>query len=102
MTQPQDPITTPVDPLSVMCPACLAGPGEPCYATSTTDIDSETTRPFMHKLRGLAAAKMLQRCEHCSGIGWMPIPDPDDDIKKGRLITHNSSEEFLTSLDETE
>ena len=56
-----------VDPLSVMCPACLVAPGQGCYATSTDE-----PRPGPHRLRGLAAARRLVQCEHCKGVGWRP------------------------------
>lgn len=59
--------TETVDPLSVQCPACLAAPGEQCYATS-----SDLPRRHPHRLRGLAAAQRLVQCEHCGGIGWRP------------------------------
>jgi hypothetical protein len=61
-------VTVPVDPLSAMCPACLADPGDPCYATS-----SDEPRRIPHRLRGLAAAKRLEPCPHCRGIGWTPV-----------------------------
>ena len=61
------------DPLSAACPACLAAPGEQCYATS-----SDLPRRVPHRLRGLAAAKHLTRCEHCGGIGWRPDVNGDD------------------------
>jgi hypothetical protein len=56
-----------VDPLSVQCPACLVGPGESCYATS-----SDLPRNPPHRLRGLAAARHLTLCEQCKGVGWRP------------------------------
>ncbi|MEV8636869.1 hypothetical protein AB0395_35025 [Streptosporangium sp. NPDC051023] len=56
-----------VNPLDVMCPACLVAPGQDCYATST---DEPRAQP--HRLRGLAAARRLVQCQHCSGIGWRP------------------------------
>jgi hypothetical protein len=58
------------DPMDVVCPACLADPGEQCYATS-----SDIPRRFPHRLRGLAASKRLTRCEACGGIGWLPEGD---------------------------
>lgn len=60
-------MTHAVDPLSVMCPACLVPPNEPCYATS-----SDLPRPVPHRLRGMSAASNLERCPHCDGIGWTP------------------------------
>uniref|UniRef100_UPI003F49A7AC zinc finger domain-containing protein n=1 Tax=Nonomuraea sp. CA-251285 TaxID=3240002 RepID=UPI003F49A7AC len=55
------------DPLSAQCPACLAPPGEACYATSS---DEPRARP--HRLRGLATARHLVLCNNCQGIGWRP------------------------------
>ncbi len=60
-------MAAPVDPLTVVCPACLADPGQGCYATSSDD-----PRPVPHRLRGMAAARRLERCETCDGIGWQP------------------------------
>lgn len=56
-----------VDPLSVTCPACLVAPGSDCYSTSTDE-----PRPRPHRLRGLAAARRLEVCDACEGIGWRP------------------------------
>jgi hypothetical protein len=50
-----------------MCPACLAGPGEDCYSTST-----DVPRRHHHRLRGLAATHHLVQCEQCKGVGWRP------------------------------
>lgn len=58
------------DPMAVQCPACLADPAEPCYATS-----SDIPRRFPHRLRGIAATKRLVQCTHCGGIGWRPEED---------------------------
>lgn len=54
-------------PLSATCPACLAEPGQQCFATSTDE-----PRRHPHRLRGLAAAKHLAQCRSCGGIGWRP------------------------------
>jgi hypothetical protein len=54
------------DPLDVTCPACLAAPGEQCYATS-----SDLPRRPAHRLRGLAAARSLRQCGGCHGVGWI-------------------------------
>lgn len=56
-----------MDPLSVQCSACLAAPGEQCYATST---DEPRVQP--HRMRTLGASLQLTRCETCHGIGWRP------------------------------
>lgn len=56
-----------IDPLDATCPACLAEPGEHCYATS-----SDLPRRVPHRLRGLAAARRLEVCEKCEGVGWRP------------------------------
>ena len=56
-----------IDPMAARCPACLAEPGERCYATS-----SDEPRAIPHRLRGLAAAKSLRRCTACQGVGWEP------------------------------
>lgn len=58
------------DPLTVQCPACLAGPREQCYATS-----SDLPRRIPHRLRGLAATRHLVQCDACGGIGWRPAAD---------------------------
>jgi hypothetical protein len=63
-----------VDPLTATCPACLAEPGEQCYATSTDE-----PRRHPHRLRGLAAAKRLEQCPTCHGVGWRPSRDPDSE-----------------------
>lgn len=62
-----------IDALAAQCPACLAAPGERCYATSTDE-----PRRHPHRLRGLAAAKRLRQCEHCGGIGWRPDTERTD------------------------
>jgi len=67
---------TVIDPLSAPCPACLAEPGQQCYATS-----SDEPRAIPHRLRGLAAAKKLRRCSHCQGVGW----EPDGDLEVAEL-----------------
>lgn len=51
----------------VPCPACLVGPGEQCYSTSTDE-----PRPHPHRLRTLTAARRLVQCNCCHGIGWRP------------------------------
>lgn len=56
---------TVIDPFAVLCPACLAGPGESCIATS-----SDLPREHPHRLRGLAAAEQMRRCPSCTGSGW--------------------------------
>jgi hypothetical protein len=60
------------DPLTAQCPACLAAPGQDCYATS-----SDLPRLVPHRLRSLTAAKRLVRCESCDGIGWRPDGTPE-------------------------
>lgn len=55
-----------MDPLSVQCSACLAEPGQPCYATSTDE-----PRRVPHRLRVLAASRQLVRCDQCEGLGWI-------------------------------
>ncbi len=55
------------DPLSVTCSACLAAPGQQCYATSTDE-----PRRHPHRLRTLAAARNLTQCAACGGLGWRP------------------------------
>jgi hypothetical protein len=66
--QPTDRAPAPrLDALLVVCPGCLADPGDPCYSTS-----SDEPRPRPHKLRRLAAAKALTQCGHCRGLGWVP------------------------------
>lgn len=59
--------TREIDPLEATCPACLADPGQPCIATS-----SDLPREHLHRLRGLAAAERLTRCDTCTGSGWEP------------------------------
>lgn len=56
------------DPMTVTCSACLAGPGEPCYATSTDE-----PRHAPHRLRRLSASKNLTQCPNCSGMGFIPV-----------------------------
>ncbi len=60
----------PTDPLTVICPGCLAPAGQQCYATSS---DEPRTQP--HRLRGMAAALRLERCPHCEGVGWTAITE---------------------------
>lgn len=54
-------------PLAFACPACLAEPDEGCYSTS-----SDEPRRAPHRLRALATARELRRCETCEGVGWQP------------------------------
>lgn len=61
-----------IDAMSVQCPACLASPGQRCYATSTDE-----PRLFPHRLRGLAAARRLVQCDKCHGVGWHPEGEAD-------------------------
>lgn len=60
-------MTTEHGPLKATCPACLAASGQPCIATS-----SDLPREGPHRLRGLAAAARLTRCDTCTGSGWEP------------------------------
>lgn len=61
------------EPISSRCPACLAKPGERCYATSTDE-----PRLHLHKLRRIAAADRLVPCECCDGLGWKAVSKDDE------------------------
>lgn len=65
-----------MDPLDIQCSACLAPPGEQCYATS-----SDLPRPAPHRMRILAAELLLKRCPECDGIGWVPIAAETDEAE---------------------
>lgn len=75
------------NPLDAACPACLAAPGEDCYATS-----SDQPRRAPHRLRGLAAHQRLIQCDHCHGVGWRPDDKPETDTRD-RTINIQTSDD---------